>query len=177
MFTSNCCSWKKDLGLLVLRLFVGGTFVFHGVLKAMHMQETVTFFGQIGFNAFWAYVATYAEIIGGALLVLGLFTMYAAVLVGIVMIVAAFKVKWGLEGVPFMGRYLASEIDLSLLASLIAIGCLGAGSWSLSRWCKCKCHSTGGGKCGVCSAVGCAACKVESPVSSYSSDGSVSTGM
>lgn len=178
MCKTSCCSYKKDLGLLVLRVFVGGTFIFHGVLKAMHMQETVGFFGQIGFtNPMWAYVATYSEIIGGVALVLGLFTMYASILVGIVVAVAAFKVKWTLDGVPFMGRYLASELDLSLLASCIAIICLGSGSWSLSRWCKCKCHQSGTGKCGICKAVGCVECKGDHCSVGGSSTNPVSSGM
>lgn len=174
MFKSNCGSTARNLGLFLLRVFVGGTFIFHGVLKAMHMQETVGFFSQIGFNAFWAYVATYAEIIGGVGLVLGLFTMYAAILVAINMCVAAFKVKWTLDGVPFMGRYLASEIDLSLLVSCISIICLGGGGWSLSRWCKCRCHKGDHGKCTMCKAVGCDTCKVDG---SPDTSDSVSSGM
>ncbi len=167
MCKTTCCSHTtKNLGLLILRLFVGGTFVFHGVLKAMHMQETIGFFSQIGFSSIWAYLATYSEIIGGALIALGIFTVYGSILVGIVMAVAAFKVKWGLPNVPFMGRYLASELDLSLLTSAITLALVGPGAWSLSRFCKCKCHKAGTGNCGVCKAVGCKTCSVsENPTS------------
>lgn len=161
MCKTNCSSTTRNLALLILRVFVGGTFVFHGVLKAMQMDQTVGFFSQIGFSAMWAYIATYAEIIGGALLVLGIFTLYGAILVGAVMAVAAFKVKWTLPGMPFIGRYLASELDLSLLVSAITLGLMGSGSWSLSRWCKCGCHKADQANCGVCTAVGCETCSVD----------------
>lgn len=134
MCHTNCCSSKAGVGLAVLRIFVGGTFVFHGVLKAMNMADTVGFFGQIGFSSVWAYIVTAVEILGGLALVLGVFTLYGAVLLGIVMAVAAFKVKWMLPGVPFMGKYLASEIDLILLASLITVATAGPGSWSLNSF-------------------------------------------
>lgn len=176
MCHSNC-STKKDIALFILRVFVGGTFIFHGLLKAMHMQETVGFFSQIGFSAMWAYIATYSEIIGGIALVLGLFTMYSAALVGIVVSVAAFKVKWTLEGVPFLGRYLASELDLSLLASCIALALMGGGAWSLTRWCMCKCHKNGNGKCGICKAMGCVKCQGDHCSVGGSSTDPVSSGM
>ncbi len=140
----NCCSKSKDIGLLVLRVFVGGTFVFHGVLKAMHMTEpqgTIDFFNQIGFSAFWAYVVTGVEIVGGIAVMLGLFSFYGALLLAIVMAVAAFKVKWTLPQVPFLGKYLASELDLSLLASLVAIMLVGPGKMSLGKGCG-DCHKS-----------------------------------
>lgn len=160
MCKSNCCSKASDIGLLILRFFVGGTFVFHGVYKVLHMAEpqgTIAFFTQIGFNAFWAYVVTVVEIGAGAALILGIFSLYSAIMLSVVMIVSAFKVKWGIPNAPFLARYLASELDLSLLASLITIGTVGPGSISMWRACKCKCHGTGN-SCGMCKAVGCKDC-------------------
>ena len=149
MCKTNCCSSKAGVGLAVLRIFVGGTFVFHGVLKAMNIADTVGFFNQIGFASFFAYLVTAVEILGGLALVLGVFTLYGSVLLGIVMAVAAFKVKWMLPGVPFLGKYLASEIDLILLASLIAVALAGPGSWTLNalfgknNTCDCDCNTSG----------------------------------
>lgn len=173
MCKSNCCQKTSDIGMFVLRVFVGGTFLFHGIFKAIHMGEangTIDFFTQIGFNAFWAYVVTIVEIGAGAALVLGILSLYSSILLAIVMAMSAFKVKWGIPGAPFLARYLASEFDLALLASLIAIALIGPGSWSLWKMCKCKCHGTGS-PCKVCKVVGCKDCsscdssKKESPVS------------
>lgn len=146
--------------MLVLRVFVGGTFLFHGIFKAIHMGEvngTIDFFIQIGFNAFWAYVVTVVEIGAGAALILGIFSLYASMLLAVVMAMSAFKVKWGISEAPFLSRYIASEFDLSLLASLVAIALVGPGSWSLWKMCKCRCHGTGF-SCKICKIVGCKDC-------------------
>lgn len=169
MFKTGCCSNAKNLGLLILRLFVGGTFIFHGFAMARNMERTLVFFKNIGFESpFWAYFVPYAEIIGGALIALGIFTLYSAIILGIIMIVAVY-LKWNDKSVIFLGRYLTSELDLSLLSSLIVLSTVGPGAWSLSRFCKCKCHKGEvNGKCNVCSAIGCNNCSDHSdtPVSS-----------
>lgn len=146
------CSKYKDFGYLVLRLFVGGTFVFHGILKLQSMTETIAFFNSIGFASYYAYIVTYVEVIAGALLVLGAFSLYASILLAIVMMVAAFKVKWGIPEVPFINRYLLSEFDLSLLASLVCLIFTGAGRYSVMEFCRCHKNDS---ECKVCKIGGC----------------------
>jgi putative oxidoreductase len=146
------CYKNKSLGLLILRLFVGGIFIVHGVQKLVNMEGTTNFFSQIGLNGFWAWVVALVETIGGAVLILGIFTQYAAALLSIILIVAIVMVKYKFGGPTLLGKFAAGEVDLALLGSTLALMFAGAGKISLSRWCKC--HKDGS-DCKVCDVMGC----------------------
>jgi putative oxidoreductase len=57
----------------VLRLALGVMFIAHGLLKVLvfTLPGTVAFFESIGLPGFLAYVTAFAEILGGAALLLG----------------------------------------------------------------------------------------------------------
>lgn len=119
---------RKDIGLLVARIIVGGIFIFAGWTKVSDMASTIGFFGQMGFSPFWAYLASYAELVGGVLVVLGLWTCLASIVLAIVMIVAAYVSRSaGIQGM--MG-------PISLLASLIVFATSCGGKYSVK---KCDC--------------------------------------
>ena len=65
---------------LVLRLALGVMFIAHALLKVVvfTIPGTVGFFEQIGFPGWLAYVTIAAELGGGLLLVLGVWTRYVA---------------------------------------------------------------------------------------------------
>src|SRR3954466_13391036 len=85
-----------DLALLVLRLVVGGLFVGHGAQKLFGafgghgLAGTAGFFDQLGLSpgALHARAAGVAEFFGGALLMLGLFTPFAAAAIIATMVAA-----------------------------------------------------------------------------------------
>jgi putative oxidoreductase len=126
---------SADLGLFVLRIVVGGTFIGHG------LQHLFGLFHGIGHDGFVAFVRTsgYAdpsilawiaggtEILGGALLVLGLFTpLAAAALLGLLANVIVLKWKIGF----FAPGY---ELELVLAAAAFALLFAGPGRASLDR--------------------------------------------
>lgn len=78
--------------LLPLRLVVGVVFLMHGGQKLFifGFSGTAGFLGQIGIQPalFWALVVTFAELLGGLALILGLLTRYAALVLSVEMIVA-----------------------------------------------------------------------------------------
>lgn len=125
-----------DLGLLILRLVVGLTFAGHGAQKAFGWWNGPGFAGwqgaisQMGFRpvALWTVVSTGAELVGGLALAIGFLTpLAAAVLIGhaFVIIVKAHLPKgfWNGNG--------GFEFPLSLVAGVLAIGLIGAGSVSI----------------------------------------------
>lgn len=117
---------NPDLGMLVLRLVVGGAFIAHGWFHFSHMAETVAFFHTVGFAALVAYFVSAVELFGGLALVLGLWTDTAALLIACVMVVAMFYVKIGKFHMGFFtpGSW---ELDLALLAACVAIMFVGPG--------------------------------------------------
>ena len=57
----------------ILRIGLGAMFIAHGLLKVMvfTLPGTVGFFESVGFPGWTAYLVTFAEIIGGVLLITG----------------------------------------------------------------------------------------------------------
>ncbi len=99
----------KDLGLLILRIGIGIMFMAHGYPKITGGEEKWLSLGNSMSNlgitflpVFWGFMAAFAEFIGGAMIVLGLFTRIATGLLFFTMIVAA--TKHIVAGDPF-GKY------------------------------------------------------------------------
>ena len=87
------------LGIFLLRVTVGTILFVAGASKALGwfggigMKTTLTYFKtDSNISAFWAYVSTYAEFIGGLMLIVGLFTRLSAFALTINMLVAVIVV-------------------------------------------------------------------------------------
>ncbi len=127
-----------DLGLLILRLAVGAVFLAHGAQKAFGafggpgLTGMAGYLGSLGLRPaqFWAAMAATGELVAGALLVAGLLTPLAALLVVATMGVAIAKVH-GPKG--FFIQNGGYEYNLILAVSAIAVALAGPGSWSLDR--------------------------------------------
>jgi putative oxidoreductase len=67
-------------GALVLRLALGVMFIAHALLKyyVFTLPGTAQFFGSLGLPPPLGYVTFYAELAGGVLLLLGVYTRYVA---------------------------------------------------------------------------------------------------
>ncbi|MBP9748858.1 DoxX family protein [Patescibacteria group bacterium] len=134
MMWSKMCGDKarcKDAALLILRLAAGGIFIFHGYGKlfgdAPGMQAFTGMVAGLGFPApvVFAYLAALSEFFGGIALVLGVGTPIAAAFLSIVMLVALFAVK--------KFNFPAADVDLTLLAMVVALGMMGSGKYALMR--------------------------------------------
>ncbi len=118
----------QPLGLLALRLALGLIFFSHGYPKLAHQGGGMQgFFIQHGLPGYFVYIAGVLEVFGGLLLVLGLFTRGAALLLAIEMGVAIWKVHSS-------GGYLAVhnyEFPLAMLTGCFALATVGAGMISI----------------------------------------------
>ena len=92
----NSLNRFRDLGLLVLRVGLGGMFIYHGLPKLLAgpalWAQLGTATGTLGIHflpVFWGFMAAAAEGIGGLLLLLGLLTRPACLIMFINMVVAA----------------------------------------------------------------------------------------
>lgn len=127
----------SGLAPLVLRVVVGVVMAYHGWLKLQGGPAgfAAGLLGPKGVPApeFMAWVVTAVELIGGAMLVVGLLTRLVTLpiignMVGAIVLV---KKDAGLIAPPGSGAGL--ELDLLLLAGLIAILFLGPGRFSVDH--------------------------------------------
>ncbi len=126
----------KNIGLLALRLAVGFVFIRHGYSKLEDMEKTITMFTNLKllFPLFWAYFITFLELIGGFMIILGVYTRFFALLLAVNMVFAIFLVHTKL---PF-GTW---ELPLSMLGACLALKGCGGGEYSLLKT-ECVCGAT-----------------------------------
>ena len=124
----------KDLGLLLLRIGIGLMFILHGWPKLTGGPEKWEQVGKaveiLGINfapVFWGFMAAFAEVIGGALIMFGFFFRIACALLLITMLVASLRHM--AEGDGF-GGYSHSLEAAILFFSLLFIG---PGKYSLDK--------------------------------------------
>lgn len=72
---------RYNLAALMLRLSLGTMFLAHGLLKVLvfTLPGTAKFFASVGFPAWTAYPVTGMEIVGGTLLLLGIYTRWTSI--------------------------------------------------------------------------------------------------
>ncbi len=116
----------SNLGLTILRIVAGFGMMTHGYSKIPPTGKFIETIGNIGFPmpTFFAWNASLAEFVGGALLILGLATRPASFLIAVTMAVALF-------GVHFKSSF--EEKELALLYEFIALTFffMGANDWSI----------------------------------------------
>jgi uncharacterized membrane protein YphA (DoxX/SURF4 family) len=122
------CFHNKNVGLLIIRVFVGIIFIAHGWSKIKGMDGTIEFFASLGFSSFWAYLVSYVELLGGVSLILGYGTKIAGILLAITMLVALVKT----------GK---SDAILALLGATLGLAFTGSGKYGLGSCCGCPCKA------------------------------------
>jgi putative oxidoreductase len=126
---------RTDAGLLLLRFGVGTILLFHGIFKATHGVAWISGpLGKAGLPAWLAYGVYIGEIIAPALLILGLWTRLAALVIAINMAMAIFLARRGDIGkINPMGGGWAIEIEVLLLVGALALALAGGGRFGLGR--------------------------------------------
>lgn len=120
----------QPLSLLVLRLVLAWIFFYHGYPKLVHPTEAMRqSFMSHGLPGYFVNIAAIFECFGGGLLLLGLFTRPAALLLTIEMCVAIWKVH-SLHGIMAVKDY---EFPLALAAACFLLGTVGAGACSVDN--------------------------------------------
>lgn len=125
-----------DLGLLILRVIVGGILFAHGAQKLFGwfggygIKGTAGWLGSIGMqpSTFWAWVAGLSEAGGGLLMVLGLLNPIGPLAVIAAMLTATLKVHLGKGLFNTNGGY---ELPLTNIAAALAVALVGPGLYSL----------------------------------------------
>lgn len=127
---TNASNKFTNLGLFILRLGVGASFVYyHGWGKITggpdrweRLGNNMSELGIDFWPTFWGFMAAFAEFGGGILLLLGLFTRPAALLLAFTMLIAMLKHMTANESFTH---------PLEMMVVFTAVAFLGAGKWSL----------------------------------------------
>lgn len=107
---------KQQLATLILRVVFGLMFLIHGIAKFQGgISNTVGYFDSLGLPGSLAYAIAIIELVGGALLVVGLGTRVISGLFAVIMLGAIFsaKLSFGLLGDGVSAGY---ELELVYLA-------------------------------------------------------------
>jgi putative oxidoreductase len=123
----------NDVVLLAARVVVGGIFVAHGWQKYdQGFAGTEQFLGGLGVPqpAIAAQVATYVELVGGALLMLGLFAPVAGVLLAAQMAGAIWYAHRTTEVFVDQGGW---ELAAALGVSALVLGLVAPGRFTLDQ--------------------------------------------
>ena len=116
---------NNDLALLLIRVGLALVFLAHGGAKLSGMETTITFFATLGLPAFFAYLITGIELVGGFFMLIGFGTGWTGVALAATMVgsITLVKINKG-----FLGGY---EFDLMLFLAAIAISLAGAGEYTI----------------------------------------------
>ena len=131
--TSTSSSWAT----VPLRLALGIAFIGHGAQKVLGSFNGPGFAKFTSFPApfpfmrpawLWMGAAAVSELIGGILVLLGLFTRIGALLIALVMLVAIFGVLW-----PVFFAPTGMELAVAFLGMALALIITGGGQASVDR--------------------------------------------
>ena len=119
--------------------------VMAGIIMAVHGWQKLTEVGPANFGSqalanlgvplpgFMGYVVTFVELIGGILLIVGLLSRLAALLLAIEMVFTTLLVKTNVGFIAPPGSGAGAEFDLILLAAFLTILLVGPGRLSLDE--------------------------------------------
>jgi putative oxidoreductase len=135
--------------ILIIRIIAGLVFIGEGILKFLYASQGVKRFTLLGFPypEFTAHAIGVLEIVGGILLILGLFTNIVAIIFLIQMLVAFLSTKISMyngtsplalpPAPPQTGFWAVvheSRSDYSQLLLMLFLLITGPGKWSLDRF-------------------------------------------
>ena len=120
---------------LLLRVTLGALFLIHASLKLFVFTPagTAQFFGSVGLPPALAYVTITAEIIGGAALILGVWTRVAAIALTPILLGAIVTVH-GTAGFFFNNPNGGWEYPAFWTVALVVQALLGDGAYALRAW-------------------------------------------
>lgn len=118
--------------LMLMRLVIGVIFIYHGYPKVMDPEPVKEMFISLQLPVEAAWALGYVEVVAGALMLLGLFTSLAGLLLAAVMVGAIVLVQ-APAAIEAWQLTAGLERDAMLLVGNLVLMMLGPGVWSLRR--------------------------------------------
>jgi putative oxidoreductase len=132
LLPAHVASYFAAAGPLIMRLFVGYTFMLAGWGKLNALPQVIQNFTEWGipFPQILTPFVAGVECFGGAMLILGLFTRIPAAMLAVVMVVAIKSAKWG--DIDSLETLLGFE-EATYFAAFVWLAIAGPGPISLDR--------------------------------------------
>lgn len=130
----SALTYHPDAGRLLLRILVAGLMLFHGIAKVSHGIDWIAAdLAAKGIPSFVAYGVFIGEIIAPVMVILGILTAPAAVVILINMLVAMLMVNAfdHVMDVTKVGAW-ALETDAFYVVGCLAIILLGSGKYAIA---------------------------------------------
>ncbi len=114
-----------NLALLLVRLIIGGIFIFSAYMKFTMWDFTVQSFVAMHIPLFITYIVAGGEMLFGICLVLGLFNSIASLFLSVVMVFAVYySYSYGFQ---------VYALPLATLGGTLALNAAGAGKWKIGN--------------------------------------------
>ena len=139
MSTTNIDSKAQWYGQILLRVSLGGILWSHGILKTLSFPGTLEFFASLGLPPVIAYIVIALEIVGGALLIVGVETRWAALIV----LPGLLGAVWAHSGNGWLFSSIGGGWEYPALLALLAVVqvLVGNGSFPIPAKLKLSWHS------------------------------------
>lgn len=124
-----------DTGLLFLRLGLAAILLFHGIFKATHGVTWMNgMLSAVGLPSWLAYGSIVAELIAPVLLIFGLWTRLAALIIAFDFVMAIYLARRGDIGKinPMSGGW-AIELEVILLVAALTLALAGGGQYAIHK--------------------------------------------
>ena len=134
IYQDNSNNTSRELGILLLRLFIGGILLFHGYSKLHDISFVKIQLENNHFPTVLAYGTYIAEIIAPLLIIIGYRTRFFSMIIAINCLVAIFLVHRAELFVidPTTGGWAIETLGL-FLGGAISLICTGGGKYTLSQ--------------------------------------------
>lgn len=126
---------NADLGILILRLAIAVVLLFHGVFKAVNGIDWMSgMLAEVGLPAFVRYGVFVAELVAPVLLIVGLWTRLAALIITFNMAMAIFlALRDQVFAIKPQGGGWAIELEALIGLGALALFFTGAGKYGISK--------------------------------------------
>jgi len=137
-YCDACAAAWKDFLLLVGRVMLGWIFAYSGFMKSFKFIP----YSTRGWPAewFWGPVGAGVELVGGVLILLGLGTRYASILLMLFVIVATFSSHryWEFPAAQVRGQQSQFFKNVAIFGGFVVLFVTAGGRFSLDRWLRRK---------------------------------------
>ena len=131
--TDGIAAQWQDLLMLLARVLLGWIFVQSGWGKLMNISGFVATMPRRGLPDFLGYIAPFVEFIGGVLLIVGLATRYASLVMLLFIIIASFSSHryWASEPAQVANQSSHFWKNVSMMGGTVLLFITGAGRYAL----------------------------------------------